>query len=143
METKDVNGNSQENPILLFDGVCNLCDGAVQFIIKRDKQAVFRFASLQSNIGQEILQKYNLSTNSLDTVVLIKDGKAYTRSSAALHTLKELGGFWSIGFIFIIIPKGLRDVVYDWIARNRYKWFGKQDACMIPTPDLRNRFLDQ
>ena len=131
-----------KNPILLFDGVCNLCNHSVQFVIKRDKDGLFRFAALQSDIGKSVLVKHQLSTVSLDTVVLIDQGKAYTRSSAALHVLRHLGSPWSILTVFLLLPKGLRDMVYNFIAKNRYRWFGKEESCMIPTPELKNRFLD-
>jgi len=130
------------HPVLLFDGVCNLCDQSVQFIIKQDKQAQFRFASLQSELAKNLLKKYQLTDNQLSTVVLITDGKAFTKSTAALITLKKLGGWWSILYSFIIIPRPIRNAIYEWIARNRYRWFGKKDQCMIPTPELKGRFLD-
>lgn len=134
--------NTHQHPVLLFDGVCNLCNSSVQFIIERDPQSKFQFASLQSDIGQELLDHFQANSGSLDSVVLIKHGKLYSRSSAALQVLKTLGGGWSLLYAFIIIPKPIRDFVYDWIARNRYKWFGKKDACWLPTPDLKARFLD-
>jgi predicted DCC family thiol-disulfide oxidoreductase YuxK len=134
--------NTSEHPVLLFDGVCNLCNSSVQFIIDKDPDSKFHFASLQSDIGQALLDQFDANSGSLDSVVLIKNDKVYTRSSAALQTLKTLGGGWALFYAFIIIPKPVRDFVYDWIARNRYKWFGKKDACWLPTPDLKARFLD-
>lgn len=134
--------NTFEHPVLLFDGVCNLCNSSVQFIIDKDPKSKFHFASLQSDIGQELLDRFGANSGSLDSVVLIKNDKVYSRSSAALQALKTLGGGWSLFYAFVIIPKPVRDVVYDWIAKNRYKWFGKKDACWLPTPDLRTRFLD-
>ncbi len=133
---------NDQSPILLFDGVCNLCNGFIQFIIKRDKEAVFRFASLQSSVGQTLLKDYHLPTDSVDTVVLIEDRKSYTRSTVPLRIAKRLGGLWSLLYVFILIPPPIRDFIYNWIAKNRYKWFGKEDQCMIPTPDLKKRFLD-
>ena len=129
------------NPIILFDGVCNLCNGAVQFVIKNDKKGQFRFAALQSEIGNELSKKYGLPTDAMDTFVTIVDGKSYTRSTAALKVASLLGGFWSFAYIFIIIPPFIRDGIYNWVAKNRYRWFGKKDPCMIPTPELRERFL--
>lgn len=130
------------NPILLFDGVCNLCNQSVQFIIKHDKQGLFRFAALQSDIGKAMLEKHQLPLDNLDTVVLIMNGKAYTRSSAALQVLRQLGFPWSLMTAFLILPKRFRDLVYDFIAKNRYRWFGQQESCMMPTAELRGRFLD-
>lgn len=129
------------HPILFFDGVCNLCNGFVQFVIKRDPKAVFRFAPLQSEQGKEVLESANLSTEELSTVVLFWKGKIYTHSDVPLEVAKLLGGAWQLFYIFRIIPKGIRNAIYDWIARNRYRWFGKKDSCMIPTPDLKSRFL--
>ncbi len=134
--------NTFEHPVLLFDGVCNLCNTSVQFIIDKDPESKFNFASLQSDIGGELLKQFNLSNEQLDSVVLIKNDKAYTRSSAALQVLRTLGGAWSLLYGLIIIPKPIRDIIYDWVAKNRYKWFGKQESCWLPTPDLRARFLD-
>ena len=128
-------------PILLFDGVCNLCNGAVQFVIKNDKNKRFRFAALQSEAGIELSKKYNLPTDRMDTFVVIKKNKSYTRSSAALEVAKVLGGFWSLAYVFVVIPPVIRDAIYNWIANNRYRWFGKKESCMIPTPDIRERFL--
>lgn len=131
-----------EHPIILFDGVCNLCNGAVQFIIERDKKQQFRFASLQSDIGKQYQTKAGLSTDSIDTILLVENGKIYQKSSAALRIARRLDGLWFVLFGFIIIPTFIRNGVYDWIARNRYRWFGKQDSCWMPTPDLKVLFLD-
>lgn len=128
--------------IVLFDGVCNLCNSSVQFIIKHDKKKQFRFASLQGNYGQSFLKKYNLPVDNFNSFILQEDDKVYTRSTGALRMLKELGGVWSLFYGFIIIPKFIRDGVYNWVAKNRYRWFGKREECMIPTPDLKERFLD-
>ncbi|PTM10801.1 MAG: hypothetical protein DA408_15150 [Bacteroidetes bacterium] len=132
---------SANPPILLFDGVCNLCNGFVQFIIRRDPEGVFRFASLQSETGKALLAQYNLDTNALNTVVLIDQGQAYTHSAVALRLLPQLRGFWSWTQIFWLIPRTWRDAAYNWVARNRYRWFGQKDVCMIPTPELQHRFL--
>ncbi len=129
------------NPIILFDGVCNLCNGAVQFVIKNDKKKLFRFAALQSEIGIELSKKYNLPSDTMNTFVAIINDKSYTRSTAALEVTKMLGGILSLAYVFIIVPPLIRDSVYNWIAKNRYSWFGKQESCMIPTPELRDRFL--
>jgi predicted DCC family thiol-disulfide oxidoreductase YuxK len=129
------------NPIILFDGVCNLCNGAVQFVIKNDKDKRFRFAALQSEIGVELSKKYELPTGTMNTFVAIINDQSYTRSTAALEVAKLLGGVWSLAYVFIIVPPIIRDGIYDWISKNRYRWFGKKESCMIPTPDLRERFL--
>lgn len=131
-----------DKPILLFDGVCNLCNGAVQTIINLDKTAHFRLASLQSETGQTLLKKFDLPTEELGTVVLIDKEKAYVRSDVPLEVFHQLGGGWQLLYVFKILPRFFRDAVYNWIARNRYRWFGKQVACMIPTPEVKQRFLD-
>ncbi|TKD65991.1 thiol-disulfide oxidoreductase DCC family protein [Flavobacterium sp. ASW18X] len=129
--------------IILFDGVCNLCNGAVQFIIKRDKRSVFKFASLQSEIGKRLTKERGIDTELLDSIILIEPGIAYySKSTAALQIMKSFGGIWNLTRLFTVLPEGFRDIVYDFIAKNRYKWFGKKDACMIPTPELQSRFLD-
>ena len=133
---------SQDNPVILFDGVCNLCNGSVQFVIRRDKDALFRFASLQSNSGQALLRQYGLPENTFNSFVLIDGGKTYTKSSAALRVAKKMRGGWRLLYGLMIVPKFIRDGIYNLIARNRYRWFGKKDACMIPTPALKSRFLD-
>lgn len=130
-----------EQPVILFDGVCNLCNGAVQFIIKHDKKKVFRFASLQSETGQQLLVKYHLPLNELNSFILIENNKAYNRSTGALRVAKKLNGILPWLYGFIIIPKIFRDSIYDWVATNRYKWFGKKEECMIPTQELKARFL--
>jgi len=129
-------------PILFFDGVCNLCSGFVQFVIERDPDGMFQFASLQSEAGQEILRKNGMSETNLKTVILLKNGRTYTHSDVALEMSRELGGIWSLFYVFKIIPKFLRDKIYDWVATNRYKWFGEKESCWIPTPELKARFLD-
>lgn len=127
--------------VLLFDGVCNLCNSSVQFILARDPKAKFRFASLQSDEGQELLQAFEDRPSDLSSVVLIEDGQLYARSDAALRVARQLSGGWPLLYAFIVLPRALRDAVYNWIARNRYRWFGKRDSCMIPSPELRSRFL--
>lgn len=131
----------RDKPILLFDGVCNLCNGLVQFIIKRDPHAHFRFTALQSEAGQSLLLEAGLDPSALNTVVMFDSGQFYTHSNVPLQIAWHLGGFWRVFYIFKVIPKWIRDRLYDWIAQNRYKWFGKKDSCMIPTPALKQRFL--
>lgn len=132
----------ERKQIVLFDGVCNLCDGFVQFVIKRDPEAQFSFGTLQSSEAQRLLASTDLQPADLKTVIYLKDGKEMTRSTAALTILKDLGGLWSLSYGFIIIPRFIRDAVYGFIAKNRYKWFGEKDVCMIPTPELKARFLE-
>ena|SRR5690606_19982666 len=128
--------------VIFFDGVCNLCNRSVQFVIKRDLVRKFRFASLQGKTAASMLPKLNISSAEADSFILLENDKVYTRSTAALRVLKELGGLWKILYVFIIVPPFIRDGIYNFIARNRYKWFGKRDECMIPTQDLKERFLD-
>lgn len=129
------------NPVILFDGICNLCNGSVQYVIRHDKKAVFSFASLQSDSGQSLLQQYKLPLSEFNSFVLIDNGIAYTKSTAALKVARKLSGPVKFLYGFIIVPPFIRDAVYNLISRNRYKWFGKKDSCMIPTPELKNRFL--
>lgn len=131
-----------DRPILLFDGVCNLCNGFVQFIIRQDKKEQFLFAALQSEQGQALLRQYAPELTDLKTVVMIHQEQVYFRSDAALEIGRLLGGLWRLGYIFKLVPRFIRDSIYNTIASNRYKWFGQQEQCMLPTPKLRNRFLD-
>ncbi len=133
--------NQQPTHIILFDGVCNLCNGVVQFVIKRDKKGLFHFAALQSEGGAQILQKHNLPQQKFDSFVLLEEGKIYTKSTAALKIAKHLGGGLSVLYALIIVPKALRDIVYSFVARNRYRFFGKKNECMLPTPALKQKFL--
>jgi predicted DCC family thiol-disulfide oxidoreductase YuxK len=133
----------EQQHILLFDGVCNLCNAVVKFVIRWDKQAKFKFASLQSPAGQRLLRQFNLSVTDPDSFVYVKGEKYYLRSSAALHLLKELGGGWQLLYLFMAVPKPLRDLCYRIIAKNRYRLFGKSDSCMMPTPELQKRFLNE
>lgn len=128
------------HPIILFDGVCNLCNSSVQFVIKHDKKEVFQFSSLQSDFGRQILEQNGLSGINLFSLILLDKGNIYTQSTAVLRIAKKLGGFWSLLYVFIIVPKFLRNGIYNWVARNRYKWFGKQEACWVPTENLKRRF---
>lgn len=130
-----------DTPVILFDGVCNLCNQSVQFVIKHDPSSRFRFAALQSDFGQSQLKKYNIDTNNLLSVVLVIDGKVYDRSRAALEIARRLDSLWPLLYVFVIVPPFIRNLVYDWISRNRYRWFGRTDECMIPTPDLKARFI--
>ncbi|MGV0923314.1 thiol-disulfide oxidoreductase DCC family protein [Empedobacter tilapiae] len=128
--------------IILFDGICNLCNQSVQFVIEHDDKNQFQFASLQSDFGQNFLKENNLDATQFDSVVFIEDDKFYTKSSAALKISKYLDGITSWLTIFMIVPKPLRDVVYSFIAKNRYRWFGKQESCWLPTPELKAKFLE-
>ncbi|WP_113928559.1 thiol-disulfide oxidoreductase DCC family protein [Bacillus sp. P14.5] len=127
--------------VILFDGVCNLCNNTVQFIIKRDDRAYFKFASLQSDAGKVVIEKYQINPK-IDSIILIEQNKFYVKSEAALRVSKNLGGFWKVFFVFMVIPKKIRDKVYDFIAQNRYKWFGKRDSCMLPSSEMKKRFLE-
>jgi predicted DCC family thiol-disulfide oxidoreductase YuxK len=134
-------GTDQQGNIVLFDGVCNLCSRSVQFIIRRDPKARFRFASLQSPTGQQFLERFHLPTDALYSIMLVRGASFLERSDAALEIARNLSGLWPIFYVFKVVPKFLRDPVYDWISRNRYNWFGKKDACWLPTPELRERFI--
>ncbi|MBP9191819.1 MAG: thiol-disulfide oxidoreductase DCC family protein [Ignavibacteria bacterium] len=127
--------------IILFDGVCNLCNSSVNFIIDHDKNNVFKFASLQSDAGQEILKKQNLNTKDFDSIIFYDNGSIYTQSSAVLRIVKYFPGLWKYLYAFIIVPPFMRNFLYNIIAVNRYKWFGKKDSCRIPTPELKSKFL--
>ena len=127
--------------IILFDGVCNFCNGSVNFIIEHDRKNHFKFAPLQSEIGQKLLGEHGIDKTETDSVVLIENGKAYTHSTAALKVAQKLDGAWSWFYAFIIIPRPIRDFFYKTFAKYRYKLFGKTDACMMPTPEIRARFL--
>ena len=134
---------AEQKKIILFDGVCNLCNSSVQFVIKRDKNDIFRFASLQSEAGQKLANERGINTSEIDSIILIEPQIAYyTKSDAALIIAKSLSGGWSFLGIFMGLPKGLRDTIYDWVARNRYQWFGKKDQCMIPTEADKGKFLN-
>ncbi len=132
----------ENNSIILFDGVCNLCNNSVHFIIKRDKKKRFLFTSLQSDAARDILLQFQLKNSEMDSILFIENGKIYQKSDAILKIVKHLNGMWKISYGFIIIPKFIRDYVYIIIAKNRYRWFGKREVCMIPTKELQMRFLD-
>ena len=132
-----------DKKIILFDGVCNLCDSAVQFIIKHDKKDIFRFASLQSDLGKEITTYLGVSSEKLDSIILYQPGFAYYHKSQAVFEIaKDLGGIFSLAQIFSILPSSFTDSIYDYIAKNRYKWYGKKDACMLPSTHLKAKFLE-
>lgn len=128
--------------IILFDGICNLCNGFVQFLIKRDKKAKFKFASLQSASGQSLLLKFGLPTDDFHSFVYIKGDHYFIKSAAGLNVLKDMRGLWQLFYVFILIPKFIRDFIYSSIAKKRYKLFGKRDTCMVPTPEIKQRFLE-
>lgn len=130
-----------QQPVILFDGICNFCNGIVKFILRRNKKADIHFAALQSEAGHKLLEKYKLPVTEMETIVFIENDKAYTRSAAALRVCRHLHGLWPLCYAFIIIPRFIRDGIYNWIAKNRYKWFGVRQECMIPTPEMKTRFL--
>lgn len=127
--------------IIIFDGICNLCNGFVRFVIKQDKDAKFKFCSLQSEKAKKILSDYDINSEDLKSVVLIVDQKIYTKSDAALKIGQLLGGVWWVSGIFFIVPKFIRDVIYNFLAQNRYRWFGKSATCVLPTEEIKSRFL--
>ncbi|WP_345274387.1 thiol-disulfide oxidoreductase DCC family protein [Flaviramulus aquimarinus] len=129
--------------LILFDGVCNLCNSSVLYVIKRDKKNLFMFAALQSETGKHIIEKHNINTTKVDSIILYNPEKGIDyKSTAALKIASKLGFPTNILAVFLIVPNFIRNWVYDFIAKNRYKWYGKKEACMIPTPELRNRFLE-
>jgi len=131
----------QENPIVLFDGVCNYCNAMVNFAIRNDKKAILKFTPLQSEAGSRLKEKYNIPPE-IDSVIFIEDGKVYTYSDAAVRIAKYLRWPAKALYGIIFIPKFIRQPFYKWIAKNRYKWFGKKEACMVPTPGVKERFLN-
>lgn len=126
--------------IVLFDGGCNFCESSVQFILKRDTRGIFKFASLQSEAGSQVIKQHEIPQD-MESFVLIDNDRTYYKSSAALHVCRDLKGFWKAIFVFIIIPRPIRDIFYNAVANNRYKWFGKKKSCMLPTPEVRGRFI--
>ena len=130
-----------ENPVIMFDGDCNFCDSSVQFILKRDPKEKFYFTALQSGAGQSLLTKHNVSAE-IDSMILIENNRVYYKSAAALRISRHLQGAWKLLYVFIIIPRPIRNIAYNIIAKNRYKWFGKkEESCMLPPPNVRKRFL--
>jgi predicted DCC family thiol-disulfide oxidoreductase YuxK len=132
---------NEKHAVVLFDGVCNFCNERINFIIRHDKKDYFRFAALQSDIGKKILADHGITMADPDTFILVENGKAYDRTTAALRIVKHLKGLWPALYAFIIVPPFLRDIVYRIIAKNRYKWWGERESCMIPTPEVRKKFL--
>lgn len=128
--------------IVFFDGVCNLCSGTVQFIIRRDPQKKFRFSSLQSSYAEKTLPQLNQNLAPLSSILLLTGGHIDEESTAFLKITRELTGLWPLLYAFIIIPKPIRDFFYKWVARNRYRWFGKKEVCWIPTAELKDRFIE-
>ena len=133
---------SDDESIILFDGVCNLCSGFVQFILPRDTEGKYRFASLQSDAGQALLAEYDLPTDELESVVLIEDGESYVKSAATIQIATGLGGSYRLLSPFRYLPRSVRDRLYDFVADHRYRWFGKKDRCMIPSEDVQSRFVE-
>ena len=127
--------------VVLFDGVCNFCNASINFVIEHDSSGYFRFAPLQSEIGEKLTAKYGIDRIETDSVVLVENGKVYTHSDAALGIARHLNGVWSWAYALRVVPRPLRDLVYRLVARNRYRLFGRREACMIPTPEIRARFL--
>jgi predicted DCC family thiol-disulfide oxidoreductase YuxK len=128
---------------ILFDGVCNLCNGFVQFIIKRDRRDRFRFGALQSKAATAMLEGRMPYMEVMSTIIYVRGEHVMARSTAALNILKDLGGPWALTYLLMVIPGPLRDRIYDWVAKNRYRWFGKRESCMLPTPELKAKFIDR
>ena len=136
-------GIPNDKKIIIFDGVCNLCNSSVQYVIKHDKKDIFRFVAIQSELGQRIIKHIGISKKHTDSVVLYIPGKAYYyKSTAALEIAKKLGGIFTYATIFRLIPSVIRDAIYDYVAKNRYNWYGKKEYCIIPTPELKSKFLE-
>lgn len=131
-----------DHGVILFDGVCNLCNGFVQWVIRRDPHGRFRFAALQSHAAQQLVAGHPVRPTDMETVLYVRDGRVRERSTAVLHIMKDIGGLWRLMFVFMVLPRFIRNGIYTWVARNRYKWRGKRESCMIPTPELRERFID-
>ena len=136
-----MNQHTSHNSILLFDGYCNLCSSTVQYILNHEKDSAISFASLQSDKGIELLNYYNINTADVDSIVFIESEKAYIKSTAALKISKHLKGLFPAMQVFLIVPPFIRNAVYDFIAKNRYKWYGKSDTCMFPPTNVSHRFL--
>jgi hypothetical protein len=141
MRIPTMSSDLKDKGLVMFDGVCNFCNSSINFIIRNDKTDHFRFLTLQSERGQKIIKQYNLDPENLQTVILLENGRIYTRSTAALRIARKLKGGWKIFYGFIIVPAVLRDFFYNIVAKNRYKWWGKKESCMIPTPEVRKKFL--
>lgn len=132
---------SQSHPVVVFDGVCNLCNGAIDFIVRHDREAVFRVTANQHGAGRQLLADHGMSPDEVDTIYLFEEGRMYQRSTAALRIARRLPFPWRLLYGFIIVPAPIRDAVYRVIARNRYRWFGKKETCRLPTPSETSRFL--
>lgn len=133
----------EEKKIILFDGVCNLCNGAVIFTIERDKNNLFRYAALQSAPGRKLIAKHGIDTSKTDSIILVDGDEYYIKSSAALRIARHLSGGYPLLYGFMILPKLIRNRIYDLVAHNRYKWFGRKESCMVPTPELKAKFLHE
>jgi predicted DCC family thiol-disulfide oxidoreductase YuxK len=133
---------SHARPIVLFDGVCNLCNASVQFLLERDRNGVLRFGSLQSDAGAEVLERCGMDPDHRASIVLVEGDRCYTRSSAALRIAKHLGGFYAALYAFVVVPRPIRDRIYEFVANNRYDWFGQRDSCYRPPADVQDRFLE-
>lgn len=136
-----MNRVQDRHDIVLFDGVCNLCNSAVDLIVRNDKKGQFKVGALQDPKTKGLLKDYPINQDYLDSIILVRGDKVFYKSRAALEVTKKLGGFWPLLYGFIIVPAFIRDPVYDWIARNRYRWFGKKETCRLPTAEERARFL--
>lgn len=132
---------SQPKSVILFDGVCNLCNASIDFIIKRDRKDQFLVGALQEAAGKTLLSRFEVNPEYLDSLVLIEGEKIFFRSTAALRIAKKLSGLWPLFYVFMILPPPIRDGIYDWIGRNRYRWFGKKNTCRLPTPEEKAKFL--
>lgn len=139
---KDPQQRLMQPAVLLIDGQCLLCNRITRFVAKRDQAVAFQFAALQSGIGQQLLAEGHLPVDDINTFVMVQDGRYYTKSDAALRVFRRLGGLWPLLYVFRIVPRGWRNVIYDFVARNRYRWFGMNDACILPSQDVRSRFLE-
>jgi predicted DCC family thiol-disulfide oxidoreductase YuxK len=131
-----------DHPVILFDGVCNFCNASVQLVIRNDSGRRFKFCAIQSDIGQKLMKDYGLENSGLSSMILLQNGRAYRKSGAALRIAKQLDRLWPLLYVFIIIPRPLRDKVYDFIGNRRYRWFGKRETCWVPDEALKARFLD-
>lgn len=132
---------SEADPVVLYDGDCHLCAAAVKFAIVRDRRGRIKYAAQQSASGRRLIKAHGLDRSAAETFVLVEKGKAYTRSTAALRLVRHLRGAWPLMSVFLIVPKAVRDPLYTWVARNRYRWFGRRDSCMVMLPEFRERFL--
>ncbi len=142
VSTVQPESRSPDQPILLFDGVCNLCHGSVRFVLRHERQPALRFCALESEVGARLLTRHGIGSDYRGSLVVIEAGRVFLKSNAALRVASYLKWPWSWGRAAVIFPRGLRDWAYDVIARNRYRWFGRHDACLLPTAELRRRLID-